>query len=441
VEAVTTTNQEIAIPAPPMEHYRWNAWALAADSALFTVGMSLTSATTVLPAFIAALTDSEMLVGIASGLSSAAWLLPQLVIASMVSHRPRYKPIIVTAAFASRPLYFLAGLAIWALGTTRPTLSLFIMLATIIIFFTGDAVVSVPWFALLGKLIPPRKRGRVVGLSQVVGGLGGIAAGSAVSYLLGKESIIAFPGNFALLYMGASIMFLLSAVALACIKEPPSPVASATDQPSALEILRELPGIIAHDRPFQTMQIVRILAGFVSLASAFYVLHATRVLGLPLESTGLFVSAQVAGSLAAGLVMSLLQDRWGPVIHMRVVILVSCLVPAMALVITASATALGSALLYAYLGLFFFLGLMNGSAGWPYYNWILEYVDETRHPMYIGVSNTLGALTMLAYPLGGWIVSSLSYAAAFGLALAFGVVALVLSARVPEIRHRSSTST
>ena len=434
MEAAATTTPESATAAPPMEHYTRNAWSLAADSAFFTVGMSLTSATTVLPAFVAALTDSEMLVGIASGLSSAAWLLPQLVIASMISHRPRHKPLIVGAAFASRPLYFLAGLVIWSLGTSRPTLSLAIMLATIAIFFTGDAVVSVPWFALLGKLIPPRRRGRVVGLSQVVGGLGGIAAGGAVSYLLGENSAIAFPGNFALLYMGASIMFLISAVALACIKEPPSPTVPTEGQPSAMAILRELPRLIARDRPFQIMQTVRILSGFVSLASAFYVLHATRVLGLPMSATGLFVSAQVAGTLVAGLAMSLLQDRAGPDVHMRVVILASCVVPAMALVITASATALGSALLYAYLGLFFFLGLVNGSAGWPYFNWILEYADEARRPIYIGVSNTVGALSMLAYPLGGWIVSTFSYPAAFGLALAFGLAALVLSARVASVR-------
>jgi len=434
MEAAVTSQENLATTASPLEHYTRNAWALASDSALFTIGMSLTSATTVLPAFVATLTDSEMLVGVASGLSTAAWLLPQLLIASMISHRPRQKPLIVGAAFASRPLYFVAGLVIWSLGTTRPTLSLAIMLATIAIFFTGDAVVSVPWFALLGKLIPLRRRGRVVGLSQVAGGLGGIAAGGAVSYLLSEESAIAFPGNFAVLYMAASIMFLLSAVALACIKEPVSDTVPRGDQPSTREILRELPRLIANDRPFLAMQMVRILAGFVALASAFYVLHATRILGLPLSATGLFVSAQVAGTLAAGLAMSLLQDRAGPLVHMRVVVLASCFVPALALGITASASALGSGLLYAYLGLFFFLGLVNGSAGWPYYNWILEYADETRRPLYIGVSNTLGAASMLAYPLGGWIVSAFSYPTAFVLALVFGLAALVLSLRVPSVR-------
>lgn len=435
---IASPSEHDTAEARASEHYRRNAWALAADSALFTVGMSLISSTTVLPAFVAALTDSEMLVGVASGLSAGAWLLPQLVIASMVTHKPRLKPIIVTTAFLSRPLFFLAGLIIWALGASRPSLALATVMATIAIFFTADAVVSVPWFALLGKLIPPTRRGRVIGTSQIVGGLGGIAAGGAVRYLLGEECAIPFPANFALLYMSASVVFLLSAVALACINEPSSPVAGE-DPPSALDVLRELPGLVARDRPFQYMQMVRILAGFVSLASAFYVLHATRVLGLPIGSTGLFVSAQVAGSLAAGLATSLLQDRSGPLVHMRVVIVVSCLVPAIALGITANAATLGSAALYAYLGLFFFLGLVNGSMGWPYFNWILEYADETRRPIYIGVSNTLGALTMLAYPLGGWIVSSLSYQVAFGTALAFGIAALILSFLVPSVRSMPSS--
>jgi len=437
---IAPPSERDTVQAQVSEHYRRNAWALAADSALFTVGMSLVGSTTVLPAFVAALTDSEMLVGVASGLSAGAWLLPQLVIASMVAHKPRLKPIVVTTAFLSRPLFFLAGLAIWALGPSRPTLALATVLTTIVLFFTADAVVSVPWFALLGKLIPPTRRGRIIGSSQIVGGLGGIAAGGAIRYLLGEECAVAFPMNFALLYMGASVVFMLSAVALACINEPSTPVATE-DKPSALDVLRELPSLLARDRPFQSMQMVRILAGFVSLASAFYVLHATRVLGLPMGSTGLFVSAQVAGSLAAGLITSLLQDRSGPLTHMRAVIVISCLVPAIGLGITASAAALGSAAFYAYLGLFFFLGLVNGSMGWPYFNWILEHADESRRPIYIGVSNTLGALTMLAYPLGGWIVSRLSYQAAFGFALAFGIAALLLSTRVPSVRRKPSART
>ncbi|MGC9360299.1 MAG: MFS transporter [Anaerolineae bacterium] len=417
---------------------RRNSWALGVDSALFTMGMSLISSTTVLPAFVAALTDSEMLVGVASGLSAGAWLLPQLVIASVVAHKSRLKPIIVTTALLSRPLFLLAGLAILFLGASHPALTLAIVLAIITIFFMADAVVSVPWFALLGKLIPATQRGRVIGGSQIVGGLGGIAAGAVVRYLLGEESAIAFPANFAILYMAASVVLIFSGIALAGVREPPAPV-ETEDPPTALEVLRALPKLIAEDRPFQRMQLVRILAGFVSLASSFYVLHATRELGLPMGSTGLFVSAQVAGTLAAGFATSLLQDRWGPLVHMRVVIVVACLAPTLGLIISSLAGALGSAALYPYLGLFFFLGIVSGSMSWPYFNWILEYADEARRPLYIGISNTLGALTMLAYPLGGWIVSALSYPAAFGVALAFGIAALLLSSRVPSVRMQSSS--
>ncbi len=436
--SVTSISDQDTILKRKADHSQRNAWAFAADSALFTMGMSLISSTTVLPAFVAALTDSEMLVGIASGLSAGAWLLPQLAIASVVAHKSRLKPIVVTTALLSRPVFLLAGLAILFLGASYPTLTLAIVLTTITIFFTADALVSVPWFALLGKLIPPTRRGRVIGVSQIIGGLGGVAAGGAVRYLLSKECAIPFPTNFALLYMGASLLFMFSAIALACINEPNSPVAT-DDKPSALDVLRELPGLLAQDRPFQNMQMVRILAGFVSLASAFYVLHATRILGLPMSSTGFFVSAQVAGTLAAGLATSVLQDRWGPLVHMRVVIAAACLVPGIGLAIAAAANVLGSAALYPYLALFFFLGMVNGSMSWPYFNWILEYADEARRPIYIGVSNTLGALAMLAYPLGGWIVSSLSYRAAFGTALTFGIVALILSYRVPSVRAKPSS--
>jgi MFS family permease len=91
--------------------------------------------------------------------------------------------------------------------------------------------------------------------------------------------------------------------------------------------MASLPGILAHDRPFLWLIIVRVVSGFVTMASAFYILFATEKLGLAQSATGLFVSAQVAGSLTSGLVMGVIQDRWGPWIHMRVMICISRVPP------------------------------------------------------------------------------------------------------------------
>lgn len=171
------------------------------------------------------------------------------------------------------------------------------------------------------------------------------------------------------------------------------------------------------------------------MATAFYVLNATHNAGLSLEAAGLFVSAQVAGSLAGGLLMGTIQDRWGPLTHMRIIIAISALPPAVALLCQPFLSALGPGVLYPYLLLYFALGIYMGSIGWPYFNWILEHAEEARRPLYIGMANTIGAVTMVTPALGGWVARTVSYTAVFALSLAFALAALLLSRSIPSTRR------
>ena len=165
-------------------------------------------------------------------------------------------------------------------------------------------------------------------------------------------------------------------------------------------ILAQLPGIISQDRPFRWVISTRVLLGLVGIASAFYVLNATQNAGLSIEASGYFVSAQVAGSLTGGLLTTVLQDRWGPLVHIRTIIVVSAVAPLVALVCQPLLATLGAAVLYPYLLVYVALGIYMGSTGWPFFNWILEYAEEAKRPLYIGMINTFGAITMVTPAVG-----------------------------------------
>jgi len=416
------------------QHYTWNAVALAVDSALFTIAMSFIGTATVLPTFIARLTSSPIAVGMVSGIVSAAWLLPQLIVAGAVSGRPRMKPIIVKAAWLSRPLFLVVGAIIWLFAERAPALTLGVVLAGIGVFYVLDAVVSVPWFDLLGKCIPATRRGRVMGSSQVIGGLCGMGVGVAVRYLLGPESPWGYPQNYALLFFASSAVLMLSAAALTAIREPEGKPVTG-EPPGVRRVLSGLPGLLRRDRPFQRLVLVRILTGMISVANAFYVLQATEVGGLPTEAIGLLLSAQVAGSVASGLLMGMIQDRLGPLVHIRLIAAIAALPALSALLLTPFVGVLGQAVLYVYMAIFFFLGISASTMGWPFFNWVLEYVGEGHRPLYIGSINTLSALVMIASPLGGWIVRVASYPLLFIVALGFAVCAQIVAVRLPNTRH------
>jgi len=420
---------------PP--HYAWNAVAFGIDSSLFTVGMSLLGTTTILPALILGLTGSPVAVGLASAAVSGGWLLPQIFVASAVTRLKRKKPVVVWAAWLSRPIFFLLGLMVSLYGLRAPVLTTVILLGGLALFYVMDAVVSVPWFDLLAKGIPPWRRGRVLGTAQIVGGLGGMAAGAWVRYVLSDASPWSFPQNHAVLLASTSAVLMLSAVGISMIREsqgkaPSGPV------PSPREVLRGLPLMLRSDRTFLRLVGTRILAGWVTIASPFYVLHATSVGGLAVEDTGLLVSAQVFGSLAAGLLMSVLQDRKGPLVHIRYTV-VACGLPALiVLLLTPVLGMIGNVALYVYLIIFFVLGISASSMGWPFLNYVLEHASEERRPLYIGTINTLTALVMLAPPVGGWILRAFSYTPVLAIALGFAGAAFVAAARLPSTRAKPS---
>lgn len=417
---------------PP--HYAWNFASFVLDSSLFTLGMSLVGTTTILPALISRLTSSPVAVGLASGVGTGGWLLPQLLVASAVAGMRRKKPVVVWAAWLSRPLFLLLGWIVGQYAVSSPRWTLVAIIATLGVFFAIDAVVSVPWFDLLAKAIPPRRRGKVIGTSQVLGGLGGMAGGVAVRYILSDQSPWAYPQDHAILLIAASVVFMISAVGLTTLREPESKAPSGPVA-SFGQVVRGLPDLLRGDRSFSRLVIARILVGSVTVASSFYVLHAADIGQLPLASTGLLVTAQVSGSLAAGLLMSYVQDHLGPLAHIRIICTLAGLPALLALVAGPFVAGWGGAALYVYMVIFFFLGISMSSLGWPFFNYILEYAVEEQRPLYIGTINTLAALVMLAPPFGGWLLRVTSYPALFAVALALALSALALSVGLPSTRR------
>ncbi|MHB0857908.1 MAG: MFS transporter [Anaerolineae bacterium] len=422
-------------PSPDLPpHYRRNAFAFGAETTFLVIGMSLMSSTTVLPSLIQQLTGSTVLVGILTGLASAAWLLPQLLVAGFVAQMPRRKPFMIRMCWIGRNVYVPVAIVIALLGRSNPALALVVLALGMAAFSAFDGLRTVPFYDLFAQAIPPRRRGRVMGAALTIGGVAGIGAGQVVRLVLGERSPWTFPTNYVALFVAASVFYVLSAFSLSRMQETPLPL-KAEETLTLRRILATLPAIVVGDRPFLYANLVRLLSAFVNLASAFYVLNAITNLGLPLQIAGSFVVAQVVGSLTAGLLTAFVHDRWGPLVHLRVVTGLCALPPLIALAAQPFQSTLGQAMVYPYLAIFYFLGLYIGSYNQPYYNWILEYVPAERRPLYIGIGNALGSLTMLAPPLGGWLVEQFSFSTAFAVAALFVCAALLTSFGLPSTRR------
>ena len=132
-------------------HYRRNFWCLVADFCFFGIAMRFLGTSTVIPGFLNILGASTTVIGLIATLARAGWLLPQLVAARYLAHKPYKKPYVLAAAGSSRLLIALLAAVIWLTGAKSENLIITLVVLVVFIFFLGDGVASLGWFDLLSK--------------------------------------------------------------------------------------------------------------------------------------------------------------------------------------------------------------------------------------------------------------------------------------------------
>lgn len=401
---------------PP--HYRRNFSLIAADYVAFGVGLTLSDVTTTLPAFVRELSSSDMLVGLVATVWNGAWLLPQLFAANWLAVKPHKKRYVVLGGLIGRPFFLILALAL-ALGLARyPAAALGLFFFTLAIFLTCDAFSVVAWFDVLAKAIPDEHRGRLIGVAQTTIALLALGVGRLVGYLLGPDGP-AFPQNYAVIFGATGALLTLSLTFLSQIKEPDEVTPSV--RPTWRVYFGQLALLLRQNAAFTRVTLVRLLVGLSQLAMPFYVVYAIDVLGLPTETVGLFTAVRTLGSVAAGFGMSLVADRFG---SRRVVQITSALAlvpPGLALLLQ-STGAESSRLAGLYPLVYVAIGFFNSSVMLGFINYVLELAPPGQRTVYMGLTNTVNGLLVLAPTLGGWLLQTTSYAVLF--ALTMSVIAL-----------------
>ena len=416
-------------------HYRRNFIALVVDFAGFGLGLAFYSPSTVLPAFVSELTSSAPLIGLISTLIMGSWLLPQLIAANYLSGQKRQKPyLILSAALGRSTLFLLAGIVyLWA--GRWPTLTLTAFYLCMTTFMSCDAVTSVAWFDMWPKMVPPARRGRMVGLGQVLSGLMTIGAAELVRRILSPAGP-PFPANYALLFLLAGVALVISLGALAWLREPPGE--AERRRAPRREFLPRLGQLLREDKAFRLLTIVRLLAGLGGLAGPFYIVYATVRLGMAAEAIGLFITAQTGGSIAAGFLLGYLNEQRGSRIVIRLSCLLSLAQPLLALAFTALPSSGGHVSPLAYAIIFLLMGIINNSMMPGFFSYLVDLAPEEERPLYIGLSNTLSGALMVVPLAGGWLLEATSYPMLFAVTAAGSALSLLFALRLAEVRQFSS---
>ncbi len=411
------------------------------NGAIFKLGLSFTDPHTVLPLFVSLLTSSKVLIGSVVTIRAFSWFVPQVFIASFTEHWQKRKSIYIVGAVLRGGSFFLLFILIYFWGKKMPSLllvSFFILYGTASL---GGGLGGLPFLDIIGKVITPRHRGKFFSLRLFFGGILAVGGGLLVRYVLAHPILFPFPNNYALLFfltfLGASLGMLL----FAFIREPLQ-TPRAKKRSSFLVYLKRIGIILRDDKNYSRFFWAIIFLNCGIIALPFYAVYGREVLHFPSGTTGVFVVAQMMGTIISALFWGFLSDRYGNKIVVVLSGLTGLSVPALALMamFLHKMAVFPELLLTIYIIVFVLVGMNLNGLFIGRNNLLLEIAPAGERATYIGVANTAIGLVSLLPLLGGYIIERTSYAVAFSLSLILVLTGIFLAFSIVEPRNKKSRS-
>src|SRR6185436_21089160 len=189
------------------EDLKYNLTVGLSDGGFFGLAIGFASFGTILPLFVASMTDSATLIGLVPAIHSAGWLLPQLFTANHTSRLRRYKRTVMFNTVHERLPFF--GFAIVALLLPKLGLQTGLILTFLLLTWQGlgGGFTANPWTSMISKIFPPENHGTFFGTQAAVANLFISGAAVCAGYLL---DYLDSPMDFAICFFIASVFFTIS---------------------------------------------------------------------------------------------------------------------------------------------------------------------------------------------------------------------------------------
>lgn len=426
----------------PRAIIRHNIALKAVNQFFVETGMTLSQPSMVLTLFVKALGGSNLLVGLVPSIRFFGWLAPQFLAAGTMQRFTRFMPVVTALEIIRAAFYMIIAVLTYFYGVDHPglVLAVFFVLFTITRITAGSS--SVGRTEIIARMVPPEERARVVAICNLTGGIAGFLAGLAVRAILDGR-VSQFPLNYTALIGLSGLSFTISIPILNGVKEQLLPI-----KPRRLDMWQQIkraPSLLRQDRRYALYVGVRAASTGVELATPFYILYATSVLGAPSAMAGIYVALQTFSRVLSnpfwGAQCTRRSDLWvmkaGIACHLAAAAGV-LLLPRLLVLLSGEAVPSWAASLF---GLIFFIEGLGTSAGSiANISYLYSIAPERDRPTYYGLANTLLGPLYFLPTLSGALLDLVGYAPIFAVAATSLALAFGLACRLPAPHKAASAS-
>ena len=412
-------------PEDVKHNFRWGV----GNGLLYYAAETLLDPTLVVVAFLSHLTQSPLLLGLVVPMRDGAWSLPQLWVSGFLQSKPHKLTYYRWFGYVRIVCWLAIALTI-NLVHDPYLLLVFFLLAYMISSF-ANGLSGLPFMEVVGKTIPPERRGEFFAWRMGMGGVGGIGASVLVRWLLDPNGPLEFPYNFGVLSVAFLVLGAVSIFFLNALREPietetlPAQSLSAQAQ-RAVAVVR---GNRSYG-VFLGMMTTMILS---SAAVPFFAVYVQRNLGGSQAMIGYYLAAQTVANLLATIFFGRLSRRAGNSRVMAFALGAGMLMVGLvlALAVMAGIGPVSSGLAAAWLvPVFILVGIRNSGTGISWNSMLLEIAPPAERSLYVGFTNSLLGVVLLLTGLSGVIVKTMGFMALFVFALVAHGAALWLGLRV-----------
>ena len=323
---------------------------------------------------------------------------------------------------------FLTLAAVWALvGQRRPMWLPPLFLLLYAIFFACTGISQLSLNTVYGKLVDPRRRGRLLSVSFFSGAL---IATSTAWWLLGKWLAIG-PHGFTFIFLFTGCVFAVTGCWALLLAEPADTAAPTNG--SMRHYVLDLYQTVRRDRQFRRLVPVALLFATVLILFPHYQALGRQRLGLSGVNLMVFVVVQNLSLGLFSLVAGPLGDRRGNRLALRWLLLGCATTPLWAVVLAWRGPQGGATWFWT---IYIPLGLTPVTMR-TLIHYTLELSPPNDHPRYVSALSVCLAVPFVSSPLVGWLIDHTSFEAVLLCGAAAIFLSSLLTLRLAEPRQQT----